>query len=93
MAKKDKVNKAFDLITGSDQAAAQKKDKQGEPEKINPVGVLLGKEELARLDQIAGELDQSRHALLQYAVKDFIKRYDQGERPRTKTETITTLDI
>jgi len=90
MAKKDKVNAAFDLITKADQ---EKKDKKAEPEKINPVGVLLSKEELARLDQIAGELEQSRHALLQYAVKDFIKRYDQGERPRTKTETITTLDI
>jgi len=93
MAKKDKVNAAFDLITKPDQAEEQKTDKPSEPEKINPVGVLLSKEELARLDQIAGEVDQSRHALLQYAVKDFIRRYDQGERPRTKTETITKLEL
>jgi len=89
MAKKDKVNAAFDFITETKEEA-QKKDK--DPEKVNPVGVALSKEELTRLGAIAGELSQSRHAVIQYAVRDFVKRYDQGERPKTKTETVTILD-
>ena len=89
MAKKDKLNAAYDFITkeGTDKTKPSKSK-----DKVNPVGVALSKGELARLDVIAGELDQSRHAILQYAIKDFIKRYDQGERPKTKTETVTILD-
>jgi len=88
MAKKDKLNAAYDFITEGKDKIKPPKSK----DKVNPVGVALSKEELARLDVIAGELDQSRHAILQYAIKDFLKRYDRGERPKTKTETITILD-
>ena len=45
-----------------------------------------------RLDQIAEELEQSRHALLQYAVRDFMRRYDKGEKPTTRKETKIILD-
>lgn len=85
MAKKDKLAGAFDSIIGDKKIKAKK-------EKLNPVGVALTAGELARLDEIAKELDQSRHAVLLYAVRDFIRRYDQGERPKTKTETKTILD-
>jgi hypothetical protein len=88
MAKKDRVNAAYNLITKNQED--KKKDKN--PEKVNPVGVALSKEELGYLEGIAGELGQSRHAVIQYAIKDFIKRYEQGERPKTKTKTVTILD-
>ena len=90
MAKKDKVNAAFDFITEAKEETSQPKEKASE--KVNPVGVALSKEELTRLEAIAGELSQSRHAVIQYAIRDFIRRYDQGERPKTKTETVTILD-
>ena len=85
MAKKDKITGAFDTIIG-DKKIKSKKDK------VNPVGVALDLEELTRLDQIAQELDQSRHAVLLYAVRDFIRRYNQGEKPKTKKETKVILD-
>ena len=85
MAKKDQIAGAFNTIIG-DQRVKTKKGK------VNPVGVALDHEELARLDLIAKELDQSRHAVLLYAVRDFIRRYNQGERPKTKKETKTILD-
>ena len=88
MAKKEKVNAAFDLITGNQED--KKKDKA--PEKVNPVGVALSREELDYLDEVAGRLGQSRHAVIQYAIRDFIKRYEQGELPKTKTKTVTILD-
>ena len=85
MAKKEQIAGAFDSIIGDKKT----KTKKG---KVNPVGVALDAEEITRLDQIAKELDQSRHAVLLYAVRDFIRRYDQGERPKTKKETKIILD-
>lgn len=89
MAKKDKLKGMFDNVIQEDNKLEPEKDKE---KKVNPVGVALSKEELTRLETIAGELSQSRHAVIQYAIRDFIKRYDQGERPKTKTETVTILD-
>jgi len=59
----------------------------------NPVGVLLTDDQKAQLDRIAAEVGTSRHKLMIYALADFIKRYDAGEKPRLKNETKTTLDI
>ena len=61
----------------------------------NPVGVMLTAEELGQLDQIAAELAVSRHKILQYAVRDLLRRWAAGERPRTKTvtKTETKLDM
>lgn len=85
MAKKEQITGAFNSIIG-DQKIQSKSDK------VNPVGVALGREELARLDEIAQELGQSRHAVLRFAIRYFIKSYNQGERPKTRTETKTILD-
>jgi len=85
MAKKDKINTAFSMITGGEK-------NKGKAEHVNPVGVALDPGELARLDEIAKELNQTRHKVLQYAVKDFIRRYNQGEKPKTRTETKTILN-
>jgi len=86
MAKKDKLKGMFEPAIGNDKAEPVKE------KKVTPMGVALKQTEIDRLDQIAEELGQKRHAVMQYAVRDFIKRYDQGERPKTKTETVTILD-
>lgn len=84
MAKKDKVNAAYGIIMGD-----QKKDAKAD--KTNPVGVALTADEVARLGVIAGELGVSRHAVLQFAIRDLIARYDRGEKPRTEIKSINTL--
>lgn len=86
MAKKDKLKGMFEPAIGDNKSEPVKE------KKVTPMGVSLEQAELDRLDLIAKELGQKRHAVMQYAVRDFIKRYDQGERPKTKTQTITILD-
>jgi predicted transcriptional regulator len=44
-----------------------------------PIGVYLSRSHKARIDAIADELGVARHSLMQWAVLDFIKRYDAGE--------------
>lgn len=60
-----------------------------EESKQNPVSIGLSAEEVTRLEEIAEELGQTRHAVMKYAVIDFVRRYDAGERPRTKVVTVT----
>lgn len=86
MAKKQKLNAAYDLIVGSSQAGQAASGKAP-----SPAGVALNRDELARLSDIAGQLGVSRHALLQYAIRDFIRRYDSGERPDIEIITIKRL--
>lgn len=72
------------------------KRKRGRPKKrdtISPVGVTLSQDDLNRLDAIAEEIGFSRNALLTFAVRSFLKRWDEGERPKTKTKTIEILDV
>lgn len=57
--------------------------------KQKPVSIGLSVEEVTRLEEIAKELGQSRHAVMKYAVVDFVRRYDAGERPKTKKITVT----
>lgn len=56
---------------------------QQEPEKPagdnNPVGVYLSLDEKKQLDTIADELRIKRHAVLQYAIRDFLRRWNAGE--------------
>lgn len=73
--------------------------KTGEPteeqpqDKIKPVGIGLKASEWQRLEEIAGELGVTRHNLSMYILRDFIRRYEKGERPRTRTRTTTELDM
>jgi hypothetical protein len=72
-----------------------RKPGQPAPDEPNPVGVKLTQAELDLLTAWAVELGISRHILLQYAVRDFMRRWEAGERPRTKTitKTETLLDM
>ncbi len=86
MARKEKLDAAYSIITGD-----QHKTTRAATSK--PIGVVLTAEQITRLDQMAGELQTNRHKLLQYAVADFIRRYDAGEMPKMRTETKKVLDI
>ena len=84
MAKKDRVNAAYTMLTGGGSKAAAGKN--------NPVGVVLTADQKARLNEIAAELGTNRHKVLQYAIADFIRRYEAGEKPKTRTVTRQELD-
>ena len=58
------------------------------PGKTTPLGVVLTAAEQARLQEIADALGMSRHKLLQYAVRDWLQRFEAGEIP---TETRPAL--
>lgn len=61
------------------------KDRQ----KVRTVGMKTS--EFKRIDEIAQELGVKPHALMVFAIRDFIRRYDSGERPKTSTKT--TLEL
>jgi hypothetical protein len=79
--KQDEVKKAIGgIVLGNDQ----------EPEKDEGSGytvasVGLTADQAGEIDKIAEELGQSRHAVMKYAVLDFVRRYKAGERPEYKT--------
>ena len=85
MAKRN-ISAAYNLITSD----GDKKKKTGT---IKPLGVVLTADQIGKLDQIAKDLNTNRHKIMQYAIAEFIKRWDAGERPRTREETKTILDI
>lgn len=84
MAKKqDEVKKEIAGITlGKDQEPEQEKDEGGG---YTVASVGLTADQAAEIDKIADELGQSRHAVMKYAVLDFVRRYKAGERPEYKT--------
>lgn len=84
MAKKqDEVKKAIGgIVLGSDQDQEPEKD-EGSGYTVASVGLTA--DQAADIDKIAAELDQSRHAIMKYAVLDFVRRYKAGERPEYKT--------
>ena len=56
---------------------------QPKPEKkLKPQSVYLTKSELAYVQDIADTYGESRHAVLQYAVKELIREWKRGKKPR-----------
>lgn len=53
---------------------------------VKAVGVGLRASEWARLQAIADELQVSRHELAMFIMRDWLKRYEAGERPKTRTK-------
>ena len=52
-------------------------------------GVYLSRKDKARINAIAEELGVTVHSLMQWAVLDFMKRYDAGEvKPRMETQMV-----
>ena len=66
---------------------AEKPKKKKEPYRTVSLG--LRGDELVEIERIAQELEQTRHAVLKYAIDEFIRRYNEGERP----EMITVLKL
>jgi len=53
------------------------------------LGVYLKNEDLKRLDAICDELGVNTHALMQWAMLEFLKRYEAGEvKPRMETQMV-----
>jgi len=86
MARKEKLDAAYSIITGETQKPTRSATSK-------PLGVVLTAEQITRLDQVAVDLQTNRHKVLQYAVADFIRRYDAGEKPKMRTETKNVLDF
>lgn len=88
MAKKQTVNpRLFDKTEAPQQ---EEKKKKGKPK---PYGIYLNIPMAADLEKIAAaETDGNFHALLQYAVKYFIREYKAG-RVKIKKTTQTKLEL
>lgn len=87
MAKKEQVSGTFSDLVGGDKKPAKEKKKSDD---YRPIGVALSHEIIAKLDDIAAAIEQSRSEVIRYAIDDLIRRYDSGEiRPVTETRTET----
>jgi len=88
MARKDEVKKAIGGIVLGDQNQDKKADPGTDKKKAKPyhtITVGLTDEELTELEAVVNELGQTRHAVMKYAITDFVRRYKAGERPEYKT--------
>jgi len=55
----------------------------------NPISVYVSPGDKIRVEAVANELGVSRHALMQYAVLDFVARYEAGEaKPKIATQPV-----
>lgn len=92
MAKdKDLTPDFTDLITSGAAVDAPQSEQAKKPktrtkkQSYKTISVGLTGEELTEVMRIAQELGQPRHAVLKYAITDFIRRYNEGERPEMVT--------
>jgi len=52
-------------------------------------GVYLSRKDKARVEAAADDLGVTVHALMQYAIMDFVGRYEAGEvKPRLETQPV-----
>ena len=56
--------------------------------KVTPKAIGITDIEYDAIKNIADELGVSPHAVMLYAVRDFMKRWEAGERPKTTTKTV-----
>ena len=87
MAKRQKIDpeKMAKLITRTEPDQPQPEQPE---DPVKAIGIGLKESEWQRLESIAGELGETRHAVAAYTLRDFIKRFDPGE---IRTETKRTL--
>lgn len=89
MAKREKRDRAIDqAVLGLIEGGAEKKPKAV----ANPLGVKLEPDELQLVAEIAEQLGVSRHNLLQYAVREMLRRWKAGERPQVQTKEVKFLE-
>jgi hypothetical protein len=88
--KQDEVKKAIGgIVLGNDQEPDQD---QSTDSGYRTITVGLTADQLADVEAIADELGQARHAILKYAVIDFVRRYKAGERPEFETVKVLKID-
>jgi len=46
---------------------------------VSPSGIYFNRKDKARIETIAKELGVAPHALMKYAVMDYVTRYERGE--------------
>jgi len=57
--------------------------------KAKSLGVYLSREDVERLDAICEELGVTTHALMQWAMLDFLNRYETGEaKPKLASQPV-----
>lgn len=82
--KQDEVKKAIAGITlDKDQGTEPEPKKEKKP--YHTITVGLTDEELTEVEAIADELGQTRHAVLKYAILEFVRRYKEGHEPEYET--------
>lgn len=81
-----KTHKLDDIFAKTDSGGQADQVPENDP--VKPIGVGLRASEGERLKAIAAELGENRHALLLWIVREFIRRYDAGERPPTETKNV-----
>lgn len=86
-SKQDEVKKAIAGIPlgDQDQEPEAEPEKKKETKPYHTITVGLTDEELTEVEAIAAELGQARHAILKYAVLDFVRRYKEGQEPEYET--------
>jgi len=91
VSKQDEVKKALaGIVGGKPEPEPESGTEEKKSSGYKVVSVGLTADELAKVEAIADELGQNRHAILKYAVTEFIRDYKAGERPEYKT--IRVLD-
>ena len=57
--------------------------------KAKSLGVYLSREDVERLDAVCEELGVTNHALMQWAMMDFLNRYEAGEaKPHVASQPV-----
>lgn len=84
MTKKNQPTISADLF----KKTSTEQPQESSDEKNTPTSVYLTREEKDTLDTIAANIDMTRHAIMQFAIRDFIARYERGEI-KAQTETVT----
>lgn len=57
-------------------------------DKIKPVGIGLRESEWDKIETIGAELGVNRHRMAAWALRDFIARWEAGDRPPTETKKV-----
>ena len=85
MAKKDTIGNIFQRTEPQGKTTLEKMVTKVDK---NPLSVYLTAEEKNQLAMIAKELGNSKHALMQFAIKEFLRRYEAGEYEITTEKVI-----
>ena len=70
-----------EYVTPETQPAADTKKKTTSA-KQKPQSVYLNESELKYIQEIADEYGETRHSVMQYAVKELIREWKRGKKPR-----------